>query len=386
MRRFILPILITVLVTAAVAIGIGYASPSNAAVVNGTGLSESEVHADLEAVSSNNAYLCYLNAKALIASNGQSGLGSVNGASPGTWSSGFVTLWMNQEITRTLLHQQAEAKGIPTPSADDLQLGRTDLYGAVDSTLAQVAGSQFACPITAEALFKGMPKDFVDRQVSTQALSEAYLARAAGISLTPAAIRSYYNANPTSFDQICVSGVLLGSKAEADSTKTEIDAGGDFAAIASARSLDTASKARGGDLGCFDPTSSQYRSVQTDVGSLAIGEVSSPLASQSGSYVILKVTKRTTAPFAAISSIVRRTMLASAASKASTAMSELVADAHVTVNPAYGSWKASGALAGLVPPTSPPAASIPNASANQPGGIARPSSGGSSGASANAGG
>ena len=383
MQRSVLAIVSAIVVTAAVAIGIAYAVPSNAAVVNGAGLSTSVVQSDLDAMANNSAYLCYLNASALVRSNGTSGLSSVKGATPGTYSSNFVTLWMNQEITRTLLEQKASSAGIPEPSTADLAQARTDLMSSIDSTLAQVSGSQYQCPVTSQAILGGMPKGFVDRQVAAQALSEAFLAHSAGISITPDAVRAYYDANTAKFDKICVSGILVSSKATAESLKAQLAAGADFTTLATQNSIDAQSKAQGGAIGCFDPTSSQYQSVLTDVGTLKIGQVTDPLASQGGAYVLLTVTQRTTTPFTSLGAIVRRTMVAQAATKSSAAISRLLHFAQVSVNPRFGTWTATAASAGLVPPASPPAASIPNAAANLPGGTSTSSSG-ASGASASA--
>ena len=87
MHRSVLAIVSAIVITAVVAIGIGVSAPSNAAVVNGTELGTSVVQSDLEAVAGNSAYLCYLNASALVRSNGPSGLSAVAGASTGTYSS-----------------------------------------------------------------------------------------------------------------------------------------------------------------------------------------------------------------------------------------------------------------------------------------------------------
>ena len=375
MHRSVLAIVSAIVITAVVAIGIGISTPSNAAVVNGTGLGTSVVQSDLEAVAGNSAYLCYLNASALVRSNGNSGLSAVAGASTGTYSSNFVTLWTNQEITRTLLEAQAISAGLPAPSAADLAQARIDLTSSIDSTLAQVAGSQYQCPTAAQALLAGMPKAFVDRQVAAQALSEAFLARSAGISISPSAVKAYYDANTSMFDKVCVSGILLSSKASADSVKAQLDGGADFSTLASQDSIDPQSKARGGVIGCFDPTSSQYQAVLTDVGSLGVGAVTAPMPSQGGAYVLLTVTSRTRTPFSSgLATIVRRTLVTKAATSSSEAISRLLHSAVVSVNPRYGTWTATATSAGLVPPASPAAGSIPNAAANLPLGSSTPAS------------
>lgn len=374
-RRALAPVLIAIVVAVVVGAAVGASTKPNAAIVNGQRISEASIDSDLTALAANPSYLCYLNASTLVRTGGQSGLGSVEGAGEGTLSTGFSSQWLDQRVTSTLVAQRVAALGIEDPTPAQLAAAREDLIGSINSTLAQVSGSQYACATTGAALLESMPTWFTDDQIRAQALSEALLSTLGGRSLTTESLQSYFNANPGDFDTICISGILLADKATAASVRSELEAGADFATTAQAKSIDSATKASGGALGCFSPDSAQYQSVQKDVGSLAVGGLTKPLASSNGAYVILTVTKRSPTSFSSIESIVRRSVLAVAATRASNAAARLVRTAVVWVNPRYGSWSAGASASGVVAPQSPPVSWIPNASANVPSSSTTPSVG-----------
>ncbi|MEI8050215.1 MAG: peptidyl-prolyl cis-trans isomerase [Actinomycetes bacterium] len=365
-RRLLLPVLATVVVTVALGFAVGVGSPSNAAMVNGHPLSQSQVEHDLAAVAASPNYLCYLNASTLVRTSGQAGLGPVNGVAPGSYSRGFVTNFLDTEITNVLIGQRLRTLGLPAPGRAELAVARQDLLGSMDSTISQVASSQYACTGTASTILEAMPRAFQDRQVLAQAQSEALLAKVGGVGLDATSLKNYFESHPKSFDVICLSGILVADQATAARVKTAIQQGADFATEAKAESQD-ASKEKGGDLGCFSPASPQYQSVQHDVGVLAVGATTDPLPSGSGAFVLLKVTDRRASEFGPLESIVRRTVLADDAKRAQDAAKNLVVSASVTVNPTYGTWHVSATSAGITPPGTPAAGQTPNAKANQVG-------------------
>ena len=375
MRRAFAPVLIAIVVAVIAGAAVGASTKPSAAVVNGEKISEASVQADLQTLSTNPGYLCYLNASTLIRTGGQSGLGPVAGAGEGTLSTGFSSQWLDQLITNTLVMQRVAELGVGEPTSTELAAARQDLIGSINSTLAQVSGGQYACATTGAALLASLPASYADAQVKAQAASEALLSSLGGLKLDTASLESYFTAHSSDFDTICVSGILLADKATATSVRADLAAGADFATTAQAKSIDSASKASGGALGCFSPNSAQYQSVQKDVGSLTVGGLSQPLPSSNGAYVILTVTQRTPTSFSSIESIVRRSVLAADATRASGAASHLVRTAHVWVNPRYGSWSSGAAASGVVAPQSPPVSWIPNAAANVPSSSTTPSVG-----------
>ena len=81
------------------------------------------------------------------------------------------------------------------------------------------------------------------------------------------------------------------AKAEIDTLRARIDGGADFAGIATEHSDDTATAARGGDLGWF--TSDQYGvEFGTQVAALAEGDVSAPFKTQAGWHVVKRTGER----------------------------------------------------------------------------------------------
>ena len=353
MRRTLLIVLATVVFIVAagsLAIIAGPGPAPNAALVNGVSIPNSQVTGDIATIVSNHPYLCYLNASTLVRTGGSSGLGSVTGTKPNTWSPSFVASWLDQEITAEVVAQENQKLGIADLSPEQLALAKQDLIGSMDSTLSQVASTAYACTESGAQILASMPADFVDRQVVAQANSEALLAHEGGLALDSASLRRYFEMNTSKFDTVCVSGILLSDQATASSVRSKLEAGASFADTARFASLD-ASKAKGGELGCFSPSSANYQSVQTDVGSLAVGQITQPLPSQGGKYVLLKVTSRTPTTYEQVQGVVRRTVLGLDAARVSKKANQLVKDAVVWVDPTYGTWNIS--KGGVVPGTEP---------------------------------
>lgn len=366
MRRLFLPLALAVLIAVTLGVVIGGVTANDAVVVNGTALSQRQAESQLAAAASNPAYLCYLNANQLVRTSGQSGLGSVQGSSPSSYSSTFVTSWMDQEITNLIVQDKVDKLGLSEQATTNFEAAKADLVSSINATLGQVTGSQYQCATDGATILQSLPTSFASTLVRAQANSEALLSHYGGIGLDLQSLEQYYNTSPTSFDTLCVSGILVSSQAAAQSLRTQILNGADFATVAQQNSLD-ASKSKGGALGCFTPSSSNYAAVSKDVGSLAIGDVSQPLASSNNQYVILTVTSRTPTPFAGIVQAVRNLALQKDAATASKAASQLVRNALVDLNPRYGTWNVSIGQTGVIPPASPPTSSILNAAANVPG-------------------
>lgn len=79
--------------------------------------------------------------------------------------------------------------------------------------------------------------------------------------------------------------ILVATEEEAKTIKADLDAGGDFAAIAKEKSTDTGSGAAGGDLGWFG-LGAMVKPFEDAVVALKPGEISAPVQSQFGWHVI----------------------------------------------------------------------------------------------------
>ena len=90
---------------------------------------------------------------------------------------------------------------------------------------------------------------------------------------------------PTTAEQAHARHILVETEAEAKDVIKRLKAGEDFAKLAEELSLDTASGAKGGDLG-FVPRGRFVGPVDEAVFSLPIGEISEPIQTQFGWHVI----------------------------------------------------------------------------------------------------
>lgn len=338
--------------------------PSNAATVNSQAISQSSLNADLAAISASPQYQCYLDAQIVVQTGGRASLPPIDGVGTGTYNSTFVSYWLTRMINATLVRQLAERHGASV-TASDRAAARTEVLQSIQGTLSQVSGSQYECQVSPTSVLASLPASFVNRQVEDQAYTDALLSHGSA-SLGEVALRRYFAAHASEFDTICVSGILVSSQAKATQLRSQIESGTPFAQVAGANSLDTATAAKGGALGCFGATSSSYAAVRQDVGSLAVGQVTQPLASSGGNYVLLQVTSRRPATFSKVRSAVRQAVLSSGQVRARAVLTTAAKRASVAVNPTYGQWNPAAVSRGVLPPKSPPASEVLSPAANQP--------------------
>ncbi len=104
---------------------------------------------------------------------------------------------------------------------------------------------------------------------------------------------AYYNANPDQFkkpETRHVYHILVADEATANSIKAQLEAGADFAALATANSTDPGSKDKGGDLGEVPTEGSGFvPEFEAAMKTLAVGQISAPVKSSFGFHII-KVT------------------------------------------------------------------------------------------------
>ena len=241
-----------------------------------------------------------------------------------------------------------------TLTQGQLLSAQTDLLGSMDATLGQ--GN---CGATATQILGSMPADFVRRQIVAQAYAEALLVKHGGLTLDPASLEAYYAANKASFDSYCVDLV----QSTDPTIKTQLDAavaaGKTFAQAAAALSNGSTTVTQSG---CVDPTSGIYARLSSYAKNIAVGQVGGPYI-LGNSVLVMHVSSRTTTPYASISNVVRRTVLAEDASRSSKVALGLVEAAAVTVDPRYGSWSRQKSSSSVVPPPMPPSATLVNKTA-----------------------
>lgn len=170
-------------------------------------------------------------------------------------------------IESMLVTQEAEKQGADL-SEEAINVGISELMGG-ETDMAVIEEQVIAAGLTMEDL-----RDSVRDQIARDFLSEV------------AAAETNVTAMPETY--ALLSHILVNDEALANDLHAQIVAGGDFAALASANSSDTASAIDGGSLG-WSPFSAYVPQFADAAETLAVGEVSAPVQSDYGWHIILKV-------------------------------------------------------------------------------------------------
>jgi len=365
-RRILIPITAVIVIVLALGVLLGGVTSSTAMTVNGQTISTSTIDSQLAAINASPGYTCYLKIANIIRTQSVAAAKVTPvGATSANYSSEWVASWLNQQVTNTLTAQAAVKLGLPQPSAAALATAKEDLLSAMDDDLSQATGTTYDCKQTAAQIFAGLPTSFVSDLVGAHAMAEAFLVKQGGMPIDESSVADYYNAHTSSFDTICVSVIETTDSSVYPEVTAGLAAGTSFADLAKQYS-GASNAASGGSLGCFTPSSTSYSSLTSLVGSLAAGETSG-LETVGSTDAIFHIDKRTATPFSEVADVVRRTILANDASKATAAANALVRSSTVSVNPRYGTWTKSKAAVGVAIPVSPPLSSLLNAAAIQPG-------------------
>ena len=165
---------------------------------------------------------------------------------PAAGSQEFQTL-RNQAVQYLVQREEFEQK------AEDLDVKVTDKQ--LDDRLEQILKQYFGGDqkkLDAQLKEQGMSKQQVRGEVRAQLVSERLFAKVtADAKTSDDEIEKYYEKNEAQYSQPesrDVRHILVKTKAQADDLYTQLENGGDFAALAKKFSEDTGSKANGGKL------------------------------------------------------------------------------------------------------------------------------------------
>jgi len=142
------------------------------------------------------------------------------------------------------------------------------------------------------------------------------------------------DANPLEYTQVCASHILVETEEEAQAVEARLDAGEEFAVVATEVSVDTGSGANGGSLGCASPANYVPEFAEATM-SAPIGEVTEPVESQFGFHLIV-VDDRTEATAEDVQSIMGDRALFDAVDQW---LLDSITTAQVTVAEQYGTWE-----------------------------------------------
>lgn len=132
-----------------------------------------------------------------------------------------------------------------------------------------------------------------------QVVREVLLDRQVKEGMTEEAVKARYDQFVAEFQpqsEVHARHILVATEDEAKAIIAELDAGGDFAAIATAKSIDTGSGAQGGDLGFFTAEQMVPEFSQAAFALEPGAHSTAPVQSQFGWHVIKVEEKRDTQP------------------------------------------------------------------------------------------
>ncbi|WP_409227998.1 peptidylprolyl isomerase [Gudongella sp. SC589] len=144
-------------------------------------------------------------------------------------------------IMERLIQDDNERKGI--------EVTEEDLQKYIDEYKESIGGEEsYQQFLQSNSLSEEYFVDNMGKELRGRKHKEDFLS---GISISEEQAREYYEENKDNLIEISASHILLGSEAEALSLAERLDAGEDFAQLATTQSLDSVSAVNGGNLGYF---------------------------------------------------------------------------------------------------------------------------------------
>lgn len=304
-----------------------------AAKVNDDTISEDSLVGELRSIAANEAYLKQVESQQQVRGTGQ-----------GTFDSAFTALALTRQIYYTLIDNELKTRNLTVNDAD--------LAAARAAVVEQLDG---------ETVFAAFPKSYQDDLVRRQAELDVLTVSVNGLESADKAARAFYDANQNEFASACVSHILVDTEEQALALRDRIVAGEDFATVAKAESKDTASAAKGGDVGC-DITQETGFVPEFLLATFAqpVGEVGAPVKTEFG-YHLIKVTSRNVPPYEQVATQARRKVTEAGQDKVLSVLEEAVQGSKIEVNPKYGSFRKTGNSPGVVPPQSSAPTTVPSA-------------------------
>ena len=307
----------------------------DAASVNGTAINQSTLMRELHALGANKAFVAaYTNIVQQALAQGQAAYPIfATGTANQTYTQGFTAVVLNTDVQAALVHQEVVRRHVE-PS--DAQIN------------AASAGAEKQFPSGTFTKFNAWFRH--EYQVRT-AESDALAKSLGPVASDTGAIGTFYKQNPQDFISTeCLSHILVPSEPEAAKIRSELASGANFVDEARRYSKDTASAIKGGDLGCVQPGNFDP-AFERVADTIAVNQLSQPVRSSFGWHLIL-VRSRELQPLDQNNSG-RIQQFLQQETPVSAYVGAALTAAHVTVNPAFGTW--DPVLHGVVSPFGPPA-------------------------------
>jgi parvulin-like peptidyl-prolyl isomerase len=298
-------------------------SPTDAARVNGTAISQSDLSDEIDALITavKNAPDDKMSAEQRVSVLNQLTVGSKATTPSAQASASLLTnrifaVLVSEALDRFGLQIEAEDTAASTQDIDE-----NSIYGLASAKWREHA---------------------IQDGARTSRLSR-YLEDPANVWYTDADVDAYFAAKKATFTQACTSHILVDDRVTADKLLAELKAGGDFVKAAAANSTDTSNKDKGGELGC-NPKGAFVPAFEAAISKAKDGELVGPVETEFGFHII-KVTSTYKARELddALRQEIRQTL--------GTPIGWLdltLANAKITVNSKYGTWSATDRS--VVPP------------------------------------
>ncbi len=326
----------------------------DAATVNGTTISQSELQDQLAAISGSSVARC-----ALSIEDAQSGgtLPTMKGTGQATVTTRFAAFSLNGLVAQTLEQGALAQRHVPVTAAD-VAAARKDYLAQLEVASTQVASP---CNLTGTALVNRLPKSFVDSQAVALAAQEKLEEVVGHVDVSPGAVRAYYNSHLSEVTQLCLNFIIATSQATAQTIHDAIAAGTTFAAASKGPGADANSPPNGAGPCVFpnDVAAQLGSATATVVEGLADGQLAPPQAVSVPNqitgvnqtiWIVISVRAHQVVPFALTESGLRQEILAKGGPSFSAALGRVVRNARVELDPRYGTWSPTHGVAAPTPP------------------------------------
>jgi foldase protein PrsA len=210
-------------------------------------------------------------------------------------------IYLNQIIIEEIILSEAEKEGIITS-----QVSSQDFKAALDNYLAMnnLKIEALVQNLVGKNLTTDNLQDYFKKQITiSNFLNKTLISQ---LQVSDDEIKNAYDANNESFTaqegQIRARHILVATEKEAEDIIKQLDDEADFAEIAKEKSIDTASGAKGGELGFFskDMMVEEFANASFK---LKVNEISEPVKSQFGWHIIER--ESNTIPFGEIKDAIK---------------------------------------------------------------------------------
>ena len=318
-------LLVAVAATVALVLSGCGAFTSYALEVNGEKFTQNELRRELNAILENKTYLDQIDQNVAGSTNGQE---RARGDGDSTFNSVFVAALLDRRIGFALIHQEVVRRDLDVTA----ELRRRTRGELEDDANPNSFG---------KTVFRAFPKYYQEDLITIFAEQKVLQDALGAGEVTDEAVAEFYEANKASFDRTCVRHILVADQAAATSIKARLDAGEDFAAIASAESTDNqvpnGSAQKGGDLGCVGPNELVPEFEQA-MNTLPVGGTSAPVETQFGFHLI-QVMERKTLSLEEATEEIRPVLERQAPNPIQVYINDALGKAKIKVNPRYGRFE-----------------------------------------------